>query len=164
VHLCGICIVARTGYVALGLVLHRVSALLVRLLKQANTNMQRLFDMFVRSTAQLSAGTCCIAGFVQTLLAASQGLWKHTARSAVLQDAFPCNSTTLYCYYHAPGPSVYRHGCLQACVIDASIGFVQHSLLAYTGFVQRRYIHARSLDEHCHNHVQPLNVQSCTAS
>jgi hypothetical protein len=23
------------------------------------------------------------------------------------------------------------------CVIDASIGFVQHSLLAYTGFVQR---------------------------
>jgi hypothetical protein len=162
---CGICIVARTG-----LVLHRVSAqglvqhYLFAYLKQANnTNMQRLFDMFVtlncsclqallllyRVCADLAAG--CMQGFVEA----------H-CKVAVCKVRILCTITTLYCF-NAPGLR-YRYGCLQACVLlMLKHGFVQHSLWHIQGFVQR-VIHPCLQDDEHYNHVQPLLTQSCTAS
>jgi hypothetical protein len=132
-----ICIVARTG-LCCTLVLHRVSAtLLVRLLEASE---QYQHAEAVRHVRALNGCSCQLQAPADRVCAdhcrCTQGLWKHTARSAV-RRAFWRNSTTLYCYYHAPGPSVHRYGCL-ACVLLIS-RVCAAPAAAGTWFVQCRH-------------------------
>jgi hypothetical protein len=133
-------------------------------LKQANTNMQRLFDMFVTLRLQLSAaGTAVVVqGLCRPSCWLHTGVCGSTLQGRGLQGRILCTITTLYCF-NAPGLRVQVRLSTGMCVIDASIGFVQHSLLAYTGVCATCDTSMPAADEH-YNHVQPLLTQSCTAS
>jgi hypothetical protein len=93
--------------------------------KQANnTNMLRLF-MFVCSTAAAVCRHLLYRVCADLAAGCTQGLWKHRKVCGPCAS-IPCNDLVLL--LPCPGLSVYRYGCHSMCVIDASIGFVQHSL------------------------------------
>jgi hypothetical protein len=99
-------------------VLHRGCALLVRLLEAS----EHQHAEAVRHVRALNGCSCPqatavvqVAGAVTSCWLHTQGLWKHTARSAV-RKTHSMHSTTLY-FHHAlgsvctAGTAVYRHVC-----------------------------------------------------
>jgi hypothetical protein len=141
-----------------GLVQHYLFAYL----KQANTNMQRLFDMFVRSNAAANQAPAVAYRVCADLAAGRTGFVEAHRKVCGLQDAFYAQYDLVLLLPCSWVQCAQVRLSTGMCVIDASIGFVQHCCWHIQGLCNVD-TSTRSLDEH-YNHVQPLNVQSCTAS